>query len=437
MELARSTATMPTDAVVCAEPRSGLPPPPSLNPTTPVVERPMGRLTCRMLLEADGGRGLVDVRVRAGACFVGMMLVLEILRLTPVVARFSPVLLVSVQFSLAATTLVLGAFWFLRREEVATKTGGAAGRLAKVDVLLIEKAGLLTDDKPRLVEVIAQTNSDEDTVLTLAASLICASAHPLGGAVLAAAQLKGLPLHPVSGIRELSNESIEGVVGNRKVAVGSAAFFRNLGVSFGALEPIVRGYPDSGAQCLLVSIKGKAAGIIALAEGFKPGVVRALDTLRSQGIHLVMVTPESSASTQVIARYLGLAESNAPSSREEGSALIDRTHSRDHTVLVLRDAAHVRRDALHRGSYVQTVEEIFADDVGDFVRARALSHEALERSRVSSYLAVIFGVIGISIAAGELYNVRGSLMATVIAAAVMSLGSVCWAASRRLKLKGR
>jgi Cu+-exporting ATPase len=194
---------------------------------------------------------------------------------------------------------------------VLIKNADALERLEKIDTLVVDKTGTLTEGKPQVVAVSPVSGFDEATVLSLAASLERASEHPLAAAVVASARERGLALEDPTDFRSMTGKGVAGTVEGRTVAVGNAALLEELHVAAAELEPHAESFRSEAATAMLVAIDGRPAGVIAVADPPKASTPDALERLRGEGIHIVMVTGDHRATAEAVARRLGITDIEA------------------------------------------------------------------------------------------------------------------------------
>jgi Cu+-exporting ATPase len=307
--------------------------------------------------------------------------------------------------------------------------------MEKVDTLVVDKTGTLTEGKPSVTSIVASDGFENDEILRLAAGVERASEHPLARALVAAAERVGLSVPDVGDFDSLTGEGAVGSVENRRVVLGSASFLSKHGLDTGALTAAADRLREDGATVIFIGIDDKVAGIFAIADPIKPTTPAALTALRTEGIAVVMLTGDNRVTAQAIARELGI-------DRVEAEVLPD--HKSD-VVTTLRQAGHVVAMA---GDGVNDAPALAAADVGlamssgtdvamesagitllrgdltGIATARRLSRATMSNIRQNLVFAFIYNAAGIPVAAGVLYPVTGWLLSPVIAAAAMALSSV-------------
>jgi Cu+-exporting ATPase len=275
---------------------------------------------------------------------------------------------------------------------VLVRNAEALERFEKVDVLLVDKTGTLTEGKPRLGRVVARGAVGEQELLRLAASLERASEHPLAAAIIAGAKSRGLSLAEVEAFEARPGLGVAGSVEGRRVALGSPALLAALSVDAGDLPAEAERLRAEGGTVVLLAVDGRPAGILEVVDPVKPQAAEALRALRAEGVRVVMVTGDARTSALAVARGLGLAEAEVEAE-----------------VLPAEKGAGI---ALVKG------------DLLGIVRARRLSRATMRNIRQNLFWAFGYNALGVPIAAGVLYPFLGLLLSPMIASAAMSFSSV-------------
>ena len=318
---------------------------------------------------------------------------------------------------------------------VLIKNAEALERFEKIDTLVVDKTGTLTEGKPRVVAVVPGEGYDEAAVLTCAASLERSSEHPLAAAVAASANESGLALQSVTDFRSETGKGVIGTVNGHAVAVGNAVLLDSLGIPHASLAAPADRLRSDGATVMFVAIDGRPAGVVAVADPVKPSTPGALEALRHEGIRIVMVTGDHRATAEAVARRLGINEIEAQVLPDHKNAIVQRLRGEGRAVAMAGDgvndapalAAAEVGIAMGTGTDVAMQSAgvtLVRGDLTGIVRARVLSRATMRNIRQNLFLAFIYNVIGIPIAAGALYPVFGLLLSPMIAAAAMSLSSV-------------
>jgi P-type Cu+ transporter len=318
---------------------------------------------------------------------------------------------------------------------VLIKNAEALERFEKVDTLVVDKTGTLTEGKPRVVAVEPAEGFDEADILALAASLERSSEHPLAAAIVAASGERGLTLHDVSDFVSVTGQGVTGVVAGRRIAIGNARLLEGSGIAIPTLEKEAEARRGQGATVIYVTVDGRPAGIVAVADPIKPSTPAALDSLRKAGIRIVMLTGDNRRTAQAVADKLGIAEIEAEVLPEHKNRIVRRLRSEGRVVAMAGDGVNdapalAEADvgvAMGTGTDVAIESAgvtLLKGDLTSIVRARALSHATMRNIRQNLVLAFVYNVLGVPVAAGVLYPVFGLLLSPIVAAAAMSLSSV-------------
>jgi Cu+-exporting ATPase len=318
---------------------------------------------------------------------------------------------------------------------VLIKNAEALERFEKVDTLVVDKTGTLTEGKPRVTAIIAAPGFDELTVLSLGASLEKPSEHPLAAAILASAAERTVALQDVTNFASVTGKGVTGTSGGRNVAVGNAALLKDRGVPSADLETRADALRKDGATVLFVAVDGKPAGFIAVTDPIKATTMAALEALRTDGIRIVMLTGDNRTTAQAVAGKLGITEVEADVLPDQKNAIVRRLKSEGRVVAMAGDGVNdapalAEADvgiAMGTGTDVAMQSAgltLVKGDLAGIARGRALSRATMRNIRENLVLAFVYNVIGIPVAAGVLYPAFGLLLSPIIAAAAMSLSSV-------------
>ena len=318
---------------------------------------------------------------------------------------------------------------------VLIKNAEALERMEKVDTLVVDKTGTLTEGKPAVTAVLPAMGVEEAELLRLAASVEKTSEHPLGAAVVAAAAARKIALSPATDFDAPTGKGVLGTVEGRRVAVGTAKFLREQGIDVTALEKAADDFRREGATAIFVGADGKAAGVLAIADPVKPSTSAALAALRADGVRVVMLTGDNRTTAQAIARRLGITEIEAEVLPDQKSAVIARLKREGRVVAMAGDgvndapalAAADVGIAMGTGTDVAIESAgvtLLKGDLNGIVRARRLSEAVMRNIRQNLFFAFIYNAAGVPIAAGVLYPAFGILLSPIIAAAAMALSSV-------------
>jgi P-type Cu+ transporter len=318
---------------------------------------------------------------------------------------------------------------------VLIRNAEALERLEKVDTLVVDKTGTLTEGKPKVIAVAPALGVNEADVLRLAASVEQASEHPLAAAIVAAAKERGVALAKVVGFDSPTGKGALGMVEGKQVALGNAAFFAELNIATVGLNRQAEELRHDGATAIFVAIDGKAAGVIAIADPIKATTAQALRALADEGLRVVMLTGDNRTTAQSVARRLGITEIEAEVLPDQKSAAIEKLRREGRVVAMAGDgvndapalAAADVGIAMGTGTDVAIESAgitLLAGDLTGIVRARALSRAVMGNIRQNLLFAFIYNAAGVPIAAGVLYPLFGILLSPIIGAAAMALSSV-------------
>jgi Cu+-exporting ATPase len=318
---------------------------------------------------------------------------------------------------------------------VLIKNAEALERMEKIDTLVIDKTGTLTEGKPKVVAVVALLGFDESTVLGVAASLERGSGHPLASAIVRAAAERKLELSLVRGFDSSAGKGVIGMVGGKRVALGSTKFLAELNIDTTSLAQEAERLRGDGATTVFLGIDGKLAGIVAIADPVKTSTPEALKALAALNVRVVMLTGDNRTTAQAVAKTLGVKEVEAEVLPEQKSAVIEKLAREGRVVAMAGDgvndapalAAAAVGIAMGTGSDVAIESAgvtLLKGDLTGIVKARALSKAVMSNIRQNLFFAFIYNAAGVPIAAGVLYPAFGLLLSPVIAAAAMALSSV-------------
>jgi Cu+-exporting ATPase len=318
---------------------------------------------------------------------------------------------------------------------VLIKNAEALERFEKVDTLVVDKTGTLTEGKPRVTAVVAAAGFDESTVLSLCASLEASSEHPLAAAILRAAADRKLTLQAVTSFASVTGKGVTGTIGGRHVAVGNAALLKDRGMASTELDARADTLRKDGATALFVAVDDTPAGVIAIADPIKATTKAALDALRRVGLRIVMVTGDNRTTADAVASTLGITEVEADVLPDQKNAIIRRLKGEGRVVAMAGDGindapALAEADvgiAMGTGTDVAIQSAgitLVKGDLAGIARARVLSRATMRNIRQNLMLAFVYNVVGIPVAAGVLYPAFGIILSPIISAAAMSLSSV-------------
>jgi Cu+-exporting ATPase len=318
---------------------------------------------------------------------------------------------------------------------VLIKNAEALERFEKVNTLVVDKTGTLTEGKPRVIRVVPAPGFDEATVLSLAASLEQSSEHPLAAAIVASARDIGMPLDEVADFGSVTGKGVAGKVGRRTVSLGNAAMMRDQGIVLGDLEIQADALRRDGATALFAAIDGKPGGVIAVADPIKASTPEALDKLRQDGVHIHMLTGDNRTTAEAVARKLGIDAVEAEVLPEDKNQIVKRLKAQGRVVAMAGDGVNdapalAEADvgvAMGTGTDVAIQSAgvtLVKGDLAGIARARALSRATMANIRQNLVLAFIYNALGVPLAAGVFYPFFGWTLSPIIAAAAMALSSV-------------
>jgi Cu+-exporting ATPase len=318
---------------------------------------------------------------------------------------------------------------------VLIKNAEALERFEKVDTLVVDKTGTLTEGKPRVVAVVPAGGFDEATVLSLVASLERSSEHPLASAIVASARERGVAMLDVTEFASITGKGVTGNIGALRVAVGNSKLLVQLGVASTNLEARADELRREGATVMCVAVDGSSAGFIAVDDPIKTTTPAALASLRAESIHVVMLTGDNLVTAQAVAAKLGITDIAAEVLPDQKYAVVKRLRSEGRIVAMAGDGVNdapalAEADvgiAMGTGTEVAIQSAgvtLLKGDLAGIVRAVTLSRATMRNIRQNLVLAFLYNILGIPLAAGVLYPVVGLLLSPVVAAAAMSLSSV-------------
>jgi Cu+-exporting ATPase len=318
---------------------------------------------------------------------------------------------------------------------VLIKNAEALERLEKVDTLVVDKTGTLTEGKPKVVSVVPAPGFDESQLLKLAASVERGSEHPLALAIVAAASDRKLELSTVDGFDAPAGKGVLGNVEGKRIALGNASFLAELNIDTDALAAQAERLRGDGATALFVAVDGKPAGVIAIADPIKETTPHALSALAASGIRVVMLTGDNRTTAQAVARRLGIAQVEAEVLPDQKNAVVEKLRREGRVVAMAGDgvndapalAAADVGIAMGTGADVAIESAgvtLLKGDLTGIVKARQLSAAVMHNIRQNLFFAFVYNALGVPVAAGVLYPISEILLSPIIAAAAMALSSV-------------
>ncbi|HMF85160.1 MAG TPA: copper-translocating P-type ATPase, partial [Nitrospiraceae bacterium] len=322
---------------------------------------------------------------------------------------------------------------------VLVKKAEALEVFGKVNTLVVDKTGTLTEGKPKLLSVLVVPPWSDVDLLRFAASLERSSEHPLAAAVVAGAEGRGIACVPIEQFHSVTGKGVTGTVTGRRVSIGTAAFLRNdVGVSsqnLTQLDEEAASLRREGQTILFVAIDEQAAGVLGVADPIKLSTRDAVQELKAEGIHVVMVTGDHRDTAEAVARQLGIEEVMAEVLPDQKGQIIARLKSQGRVVAMAGDgindapALALADVGIAMGTGADTAIEsagitLVKGDLRGLLRARRLSQATMRNIRQNLLFAFLYNVIGVPIAAGVLYPVWGVLLSPMIASAAMTFSSV-------------
>jgi Cu+-exporting ATPase len=318
---------------------------------------------------------------------------------------------------------------------VLVKNAEALERMERVDTLVIDKTGTLTEGKPRLIATVAASGFDQTELLRLAASAEQASEHPLGAAIVDAAAERNIVMAETSDFDAPAGKGVVATVDGRVITVGSANFLSGRGVDMSSLDKDADCLRSDGATVVFLAIDGRPGGLLAIADPIKATAAQALEALGREGIRVVMLTGDNRVTAAAVAHRLGIADFEADVLPEGKGAMVGRLRREGRIVAMAGDgvndapalAAADVGIAMGTGTDVAIESAgitLLKGDLTGIVRARRLSHVVMRNIRQNLLLAFLYNGAAIPIAAGVLYPAFGILLSPVIGAAAMALSSV-------------
>ena len=321
------------------------------------------------------------------------------------------------------------------QQGVLIRDAEALERMEKVDTLVVDKTGTLTEGRPKVVDVEPAQGFDADSVLQKLASVERASEHPLAAAIVADAQERNLQLSPVTDFDSPVGKGVVGTVDGIKVVCGSANFLAEHGVSVTEMEPRAEVIRAKAATVIFIGLDGRLAGFVGIADPIKASTPQAIKALREEHLRVVMLTGDGRTTAEAVAKQLGIDEVIADVLPEDKSAVVQRLKSEGRVVAMAGDgvndapalAAAEVGIAMGTGTDVAMESSgitLLKGDLMGIVRARRVSEATMRNIRQNLFFAFVYNVAGIPIAAGVLYPFFGLLLSPVVAAAAMALSSV-------------
>ena len=318
---------------------------------------------------------------------------------------------------------------------VLIKNAEALERMEKIDTLVVDKTGTLTEGKPKVVAIVPGAGFAEDDVLRLSASVERASEHPLADAIVRAAKERQLALGQVEQFDSPTGKGATGKVDGKTVVLGNAKYLTSIGIDTKTLDAEAERLRQDGATVINMAVDGRLAGLFAIADPVKASTPEALKALAAEGIKVIMLTGDNRTTAQAVARRLGIADVEAEVLPDQKSAVVTKLQKAGRSVAIAGDGVNdapalaAAEVGIAMGTGTDVAMEsagvtLLKGDLVGIVRARKLSQATMSNIRQNLFFAFIYNAAGIPIAAGVLYPAFGLLLSPIIAAAAMALSSV-------------
>jgi Cu+-exporting ATPase len=318
---------------------------------------------------------------------------------------------------------------------VLIRNAEALERMEKVDTLVVDKTGTLTEGKPKVVSILPAAGFDEREILRLAASVELASEHPLADAIVRSAKERNLDLGRVSEFDSPTGKGATGKVDGKSVLLGNSKYLTSLGVDTQSLHGDGERLRGDGATVINIAVDGKLAGLFAIADPVKASTPAALKALAKEGVKVIMLTGDNATTAKAVARQLGIRDVEAEVLPDRKSAVVAKLQKEGRIVAMAGDGVNdapalaAAEVGIAMGTGTDVAMEsagvtLLKGDLGGIVRARKLSQATMRNIRQNLFFAFIYNAAGIPVAAGILYPHFGILLSPIIAAAAMALSSV-------------
>ena len=318
---------------------------------------------------------------------------------------------------------------------VLIKNAEALERMEKIDTLVVDKTGTLTEGKPKIVSIVPAAGFDENEILRLAASVERASEHPLADAIVRSAKERNLDLNKVEEFDSPTGKGAAGRVDGKSILLGNSNFLMSRGIETQSLNDDGERMRADGATVINIAVDGKLAGLFAIADPVKQSTPAALKALAEEGVKVIMLTGDNRTTANAVARTLGIAEVEAEVLPDQKSAVVARLQKTGRIVAMAGDGVNdapalaAAEVGIAMGTGTDVAMEsagitLLKGDLNGIVRARKLSRATMGNIRQNLFFAFIYNAAGIPIAAGILYPTFGILLSPIIAAAAMALSSV-------------
>ncbi len=318
---------------------------------------------------------------------------------------------------------------------VLIKNAESLERFEKIDTLIVDKTGTLTEGKPKLMSVLPETGFEQQEILALAASLEKGSEHPLAEAIIAGAKEKNIELLNASEFKSITGKGVTGTINGKKIVLGNLLLLETLGINTENIQSHADTHRIQGHTAMFIGIDGKPAGIITVADPVKTTSIEAIRQLKADGLHIVMLTGDNKTTAMAVAKKVGIEEVEAEVLPDQKNAVVRKLQEQGRKVAMAGDGindapALAQADvgiAMGTGADVAMESAgitLITGDLMGIVRARNLSRATMRNIRQNLFFAFVYNTLGVPIAAGILYPAFGILLSPVIASAAMALSSV-------------
>jgi Cu+-exporting ATPase len=318
---------------------------------------------------------------------------------------------------------------------VLIKNAEALETLEKVDTLVVDKTGTLTEGKPKVVAIVPLGEIAESDLLRLVAAVEQASEHPLSSAIVSAAKERGLVLPRATDFRYSAGKGVSGRVEGREVLAGNSALLKDSGISADTNRQRAEEMLPSGQTVIVIAVDGKLAGLISIADPLKQSSLQAIPELKSQNLRIVILTGDNRATAEAVAHKLGIEDFEADVLPQHKAEVVKRLQSAGRIVAMAGDGVNdapalaQAQVGIAMGTGTDVAMEsggitLVKGDLAGIVRARKLSQATMRNIRQNLFFAFIYNSIGVPVAAGVLYPFFGILLSPILAAAAMSFSSV-------------
>lgn len=321
------------------------------------------------------------------------------------------------------------------RAGVLIKNAEALEAFEKVDTLIVDKTGTLTEGKPKLMNVIPADGFDDKTLLAFAASLERGSEHPLAEAIVKGAEEKGIALAKPDNFQSITGKGVTGSVDGKQVALGNLALLESLNIPAAGIKGQADAYRAQGQTVMFVVIDGKAAGLVTVADPIKETSIEAIKQLKADGLRIVMLTGDNKTTAQAVAKKVGIEEVQADVLPDRKNEVVRELQEQGRKVAMAGDgindapALAQAQVGIAMGTGADVAMEsagitLLHGDLMGIVKARHLSRATMRNIRQNLFLAFVYNALGVPVAAGILYPFFGILLSPIIASAAMALSSV-------------